>query len=1004
MPPHDPQLERIGPWRLHEKLGEGGMGVVYRAEGPRGVAALKLLRTDDVELHLRFRREAEAVAQVGGHPNVAQIHGADLEGTPPWIAFEYADGGTLLDRLGPDRPWTEPELLELAEALAGAIAHLHSAGVIHRDLKPANILYAGSRPLVADFGLARTAEGHTLTRTGATLGTPATMAPEQFEGRPPTPALDTRAFGLLLWWAAVGRRPFEAETMEGWYRVIALQSPPSLARERPDLDRDLTDLIMRCLALKPGQRPPDGAALQDELDQLRRRVPALRRQRRARRFATVSLAVVLPALGLAAVTLPGYLRERRRIEARDAMRARLGVALQRLAEDAGGVEDELVAVARTRILSGVFKETFTSRAVRWRDRRRTFLKHYAEAERPSIPACSPSTAKAYLRAELACRILDAAAELDATESVPAELVRGLETVAVPGAPELGHGGDRGQAAAPFLEALARREDRDAGRDEVLIESLSARRGDYAAPELIDDILRAARARLVIKVWAGERPRSVYAAHRTALEAEDRGQVSASLARAFNDSPEEIRRRVARTLLADMNPDSGFMVFEERRSPSGPGYPFFPPQDQLDPLVAAVLADELDRRLESIAELRDPEQRELFLSQILDFELRRAAARPWRGRPKVPASQRSSPVLTRSVLNSAKGPLLPWLIRAPRSRLELAALLRLGAARLDVVFRIPDATTIQRLVEASEPSLPKFSKLDADLLRMWTGHVSHLGAGQARRTEDRLAAARRVLMSPVYGDMIRAEAAHRLCSFVYERVRARYQISSRLRRAPSEEERASIRLELARVPGPLELTGAEDRELVRLARRVLDTSRDPVYPEPDQMPMYVGLYMLARRIENRTRGAAAPDFPSCELVLELFELALKGNALREATDSQDAVGQRFRNYESAQLKGLERVKIDMLAVRTLRLEGRLAEARARLARHERGRHKPYSYWRERLFLTEGRRAWLLKELRTAQARGETMKEGPIEVLVTELEAAIGSTRGADRAGPAGDSGE
>lgn len=308
---------QLGPWQLGSRLGQGGMGAVYRAESAKGPVAVKVLTgAVEPELLMRFQREAEAAASVSRHPGVLRILSADLASAPPWIAFELAGGGALSDLCG--APMALEELGRIARGLAEGLAHLHSEGIVHRDLKPSNVLFRedSRAPLIADFGLARIEGGERLTRTGAMLGTPEFMAPEQIAGETVTPATDCWAFGAILYLLATGRRPFAAETLPGLYQEILRRDPPPVETLRPDLPPELVALTDACLAKSADQRPGSGAELLAGLDQTlapRRRGGVSRRA-----LAALVMSAALIGLGLLAW----------RVSALKAQHGRVTVAIQ----------------------------------------------------------------------------------------------------------------------------------------------------------------------------------------------------------------------------------------------------------------------------------------------------------------------------------------------------------------------------------------------------------------------------------------------------------------------------------------------------------------------------------------------------------------------------------------------------------------------------------------------------------------------------------------------------
>ncbi|WP_330317423.1 serine/threonine-protein kinase [Streptomyces platensis] len=250
---------RIGDYRLLGRLGEGGMGRVFLARSDRGrTVAVKLVRAElagQEEFRTRFRQEVRAAQQVGGEWT-APVLDADTEAETPWVATGYIAGPSLQQVIGARGvPLPERSVRILAAGLARALGAIHEAGIIHRDLKPSNVLLTIDGPRVIDFGIARALEavtGSGVTRTGASVGSPGFMSPEQVRGAPLTPACDVFCLGSVLAYAATGRQPF------GTADSIAAAMMYRIAQEEPDLSavpEGLRALISACLAKDPEQRP-----------------------------------------------------------------------------------------------------------------------------------------------------------------------------------------------------------------------------------------------------------------------------------------------------------------------------------------------------------------------------------------------------------------------------------------------------------------------------------------------------------------------------------------------------------------------------------------------------------------------------------------------------------------------------------------------------------------------------------------------------------------------------
>jgi tetratricopeptide (TPR) repeat protein len=261
--------ERVGPYELHEELGRGGMGAVFRAVDTRSGAevALKLLGAANEQARRRLLVEAQALARLR-HRNVVSLLEAGEHRGRPWLALELVRGRSLEARLAREGPLPAREAALLVRSLAVGLAHAHREGVVHRDLKPANVLLPadGGEPKLGDFGLAGFTEaepGHSrLTKTGAFMGTPGYWAPEQAAGDRAAlgPATDVYGLGALLHAALTGRPPVEAETLAEILAATERQRPVATGAD-PALDR----LALHCLEKRPGDRPPSVDAVAREL-------------------------------------------------------------------------------------------------------------------------------------------------------------------------------------------------------------------------------------------------------------------------------------------------------------------------------------------------------------------------------------------------------------------------------------------------------------------------------------------------------------------------------------------------------------------------------------------------------------------------------------------------------------------------------------------------------------------------------------------------------------------
>ncbi|WP_435057463.1 serine/threonine-protein kinase [Streptomyces sp. bgisy060] len=250
----------VGPFRLIGRLGVGGMGRVFLARSAGGrTVAVKVVHAElaaQDEFRQRFAREVAALERVGD-TGTAPVLGSDTTGDSPWVAIGYVPGPSLRtvvgDEFGPLPPAT---VRALASGLARALDHIHTAGLVHRDLKPSNVLLTVDGPRIIDFGIARaidnTSVGGNLTTTGAVVGSPGFMSPEQVRGDRITPASDVFCLGSVLVYAATGRAPFG--TADSGVHATMFR----IAHDEPDLTdlpAELSGLVRACLAKDPTGRP-----------------------------------------------------------------------------------------------------------------------------------------------------------------------------------------------------------------------------------------------------------------------------------------------------------------------------------------------------------------------------------------------------------------------------------------------------------------------------------------------------------------------------------------------------------------------------------------------------------------------------------------------------------------------------------------------------------------------------------------------------------------------------
>jgi predicted Ser/Thr protein kinase len=245
--------ERLGPYRLIKRIGEGGMGVVYLAadssEAPVAIKALHPVLAQESNARRRMGREVETMQRVRSR-YVAEVLDANLDGDPPYIVTRYVPGLTLEEVVAGGGPLTGAALARLAYGLAEALAAVHAAGVVHRDLKPGNVMISDSQPVVIDFGIAQLPETTRLTLTGMFMGTPGYLAPEVIEGSDSGTASDVHSWGATVAFAATGRPPYGTGPFETiFYRIM---------HGAPDLDTmpaPLQPIVLDALARRAGLRP-----------------------------------------------------------------------------------------------------------------------------------------------------------------------------------------------------------------------------------------------------------------------------------------------------------------------------------------------------------------------------------------------------------------------------------------------------------------------------------------------------------------------------------------------------------------------------------------------------------------------------------------------------------------------------------------------------------------------------------------------------------------------------
>ncbi len=254
----------LGPYRVMERIGRGGMATVYRAYHPAldrhvAIKVLPEFFADEPGYRERFQQEARSVARLK-HPNILEVYDFGYEDGTAYLVLELVDGGTLADRVG--RPMDLQDVVPLMEQLSGALDHAHAHGVLHRDIKPSNILiHRDGTPVLGDFGLARMAGSlHRLTSSGTVMGTPEYMSPEQAADEPLGPASDLYSLAVVAYEMLTGRVPFAADTPAATLLAHVTKPLPPTRELKGELSAHLEEVLRKALAKRPEDRFPSAAA------------------------------------------------------------------------------------------------------------------------------------------------------------------------------------------------------------------------------------------------------------------------------------------------------------------------------------------------------------------------------------------------------------------------------------------------------------------------------------------------------------------------------------------------------------------------------------------------------------------------------------------------------------------------------------------------------------------------------------------------------------------------
>jgi len=306
-------LRQIGPYRVVEELGRGGMSNVYKAIQPsvNRVVALKVLHsaleTDETAVR-RFAKEAETAANLT-HPNIVKVWDASTRCPPYYIAMEFLDGGTLADRLAAG-PLPLEEAVAITQTMCSALDHAHGKGIVHRDIKPTNIVFDRTgKPVLTDFGIAKASGQTRLTAAEQTPGTPDYMSPEQARGQKMDHRTDLYSLAMVVYEMVAGRTPFASDNPLVTMNQIINETVPRPSAYGANVPRAVEAVLIRAVAKTPGERYQSGAEFAGELvaaasqpqSATKDPIPVEVRETQTRSSAVLAALLAIVVIGIAAV-------------------------------------------------------------------------------------------------------------------------------------------------------------------------------------------------------------------------------------------------------------------------------------------------------------------------------------------------------------------------------------------------------------------------------------------------------------------------------------------------------------------------------------------------------------------------------------------------------------------------------------------------------------------------------------------------------------------------------